>query len=164
MKAYFLALLAIALTVTVIGILAPSGERGGISKHVGLLSGLCLICVLIAPLNGLSEKLGELLEANLKLPAEENASPEDSSAATQELLDSVGNEYFTAMLTQALETEFAITPGEVRCVTVWETANGRVTPQKVTVVLSGRAIWKDTGAIEAYVSRLLGCPCESAIE
>ena len=166
MKAYLLTLFATALVAMLVGILAPEGEKGGLSKHVGLLSSLCIVCVLIAPLGNAIADIRETLDGGVDFPWEENESAEDSPYRDQlqSALDEAGDAYFTEMLTQMLEQEFAISPGEIRCVAVWEQADENPTLAKVTVLLSGSAIWRDTAAIEAYVTNLLGCPCASAIE
>ena len=166
MKAYLLTLLATSLIVALIGYLTPEGERGGLSKHIGLLSGLCLLCVLIAPLGNALTEVREALDGNLILPWEDSESESNSLGRDQlqAALDEAGDAYFTEMLTQTLEREFAIPSGELRCVAFWEHEEKGPRLQKVTVLLSGSAIWRDTAAIEAFVSNLLGCPCTSAIE
>jgi hypothetical protein len=165
-KAYLLTLLTTSLIVALIGYLTPEGERGGLSKHISLLSGLCLFCVLIAPLGDALTEIRSVLDGNLILPWEDSKIETDSlyRDQLQSAMDEAGDAYFTEMLTQTLELEFAITPGEVRCVAFWERKEENPKLQKVTVLLSGSAIWRDTAAIEAFVSDLLGCPCTSAIE
>ncbi len=68
------------------------------------------------------------------------------------------------MLTVTIEKQFGIEAGEVRCLVAWEQEGETLTPTRVTVVLSGKAIWKDPHAIEAFVTELLGCDCTTAIE
>jgi hypothetical protein len=82
----------------------------------------------------------------------------------EQALGDASTAYFTEMLTQMLEKRFEITPGEVRCIVVWNEEDGATVPKQVTVVLSGKAIWKNPQDMEAFVEGLLGCPCSSAIE
>ena len=45
MKTYLLSLLTASLIAAMVGILAPEGERGGLAKHLRLLTSLFLVCV-----------------------------------------------------------------------------------------------------------------------
>ena len=166
MKAYLLTLFTTALVIMLIGILAPEGEKVGLSKHVGLLSSLCIVCVLIAPLGNAITDIREALDGNVEFPWAENTNQAESPYRDQlqSALDEAGDTYFTEMLTQMLEREFSIPAGEIRCVTFWEQDDENPKLSKITVLLSGSAIWRDTAAIEAFVTNLLGCPCISAIE
>ena len=62
MKTYLMSLLGAALLSILVSHLSPEGERGGIAKHVHLLSSLLLICVLLAPVQRLIDTLPSLLE------------------------------------------------------------------------------------------------------
>lgn len=159
MKGYLYALLLVSLATAVAGLLSPEGEKGGILKHVRLLSALLLVCVLILPIRSGIAYLFALQNEDVTLP-DWAEPPADGESALQDRLDLVSKEYFTQNLTQTLEQEFAITSGEVRCIIRWEDD----APSLVTVVLSGKAVWKDPYAIEAFVESLLACECQSAIE
>lgn len=165
MKAYFLSVAVIGLIGALCSILAPAGDGGGIAKHLKLLTSLLLVCVLIAPVGDLIEGGGDWLGGNLSFPWEEggeNVEGED----LQSKLDEVSTAYFTELLTETLEREFAIETGDLRCVVTWETQESgeSLRPERVTLLLSGKAIWKDTEAMEDFVTSLLGCACVSAIE
>ena len=160
MKSYLYALLLVALATALVGILSPDGEKGGMGKHLRLLSSLLLICVLIAPLKSGIASLLEWSRGEIRIPGLEEPDPEADRLQFQEQLDNASREYICQMLTQTLEQEFSIPSGEVRCMIQWDGE----TPTLVTVVLSGSAIWKDPEIIEEYVSTLLDCPCQSAIE
>ena len=166
MKSYLLTLLATAVVVTIISILTPDGEKNGISKHIGFLSALCIICVLIAPLGQALEALRTAVNGDTSFPWEDSAkdSEADLRQELQDTLDDAGYTYFTEMLTQTLEQRFQIEAGEIRCVPHWSDSTEHPRPEKITVILSGGAIWKDAGAIEKFVTSLLGCPCVSVIE
>lgn len=160
MKSYLYALLLVALATALVGILSPDGEKGGMGKHLRLLSSLLLICVLIAPLKSGISYLLEWSRGEIPIPGLKEPDPEGDRLQFQEQMDNASREYVCQMLTQDLEQEFSIPTGDVRCMIQW---NGD-TPTLVTVVLSGSAIWKDPEVIEEYVSALLDCPCQSAIE
>ena len=164
MRNYLIALLSASLLSALIAILSPSGEKGGTEKHMRLISSLFLICVLISPaksaLKGLEELIGGEIVPTLP-DYKDQPSYEDQM---EQALGDASTAYFTEMLTQMLEKRFEITPGEVRCIVVWSEEDGATTPKQVTVVLSGKAIWKNPQDMEAFVEGLLGCSCSSAIE
>ena len=68
------------------------------------------------------------------------------------------------MLTLTISQEFDILEDNLRVIVEWTGESENLRPKKVTLILSGKAIWKDTGKMEAYVTSLLGCDCVSAIE
>jgi hypothetical protein len=82
----------------------------------------------------------------------------------QDALDNASRDYFEGMLTQTLCNEFNIVEDELRVRVEWSGEGENLRPKKVTVILSGKAIWKNPAKIEEYVSSLLGCACVSAIE
>ena len=160
MTNYLYALLLVSLAAAIAGILSPEGERGGILKHVRLLSSLLLVFVIILPLKTGFSDLVSLGEGEFPFPEWIEAPDSEDQSELQEQLDRLSQEYFGQTLTERLEGQFSIASGEVRCIVRW---NG-TTPTLVTVVLSGKAIWKDPEAIEAFVSGLVGCECQTAIE
>ena len=164
MQAYLITLIAASMTVTLISLLFPSGERGGLLPYLRLFTALFLLCVLISPIRGAIMSLHDLLEGELTVPGIESP-PEDPYREELELaMNAASTEYFAQALTRMLESRFGIEIGQIRCHVDWRLDSGQLSPSRVTVILSGRAIWKDAGAIEAYVENLLGCECDSAIE
>ena len=160
MKAYILTIFATALIMTVVDILAPSG---GAAKHLKLVTSLVFVCVLISPTVSLAQRLQDFANGNWELAIEEEVKDHYSSQL-QNALDDASFSYFEGMLKQTLCQEFAITEDDLRVRVEWADANADAHPQKVTVILSGKAIWKDPAKIEEYVTSLLGCDCASAIE
>ena len=159
MKSYLYALLLVSLATAIVGILSPEGEKGGILKHIRLLSALLLICILILPLKDGISYLFALRDGEIPLPEWTDSFGKDEEEL-QNRLDLVSKEYFADSLTARLEREFSIASGEVRCIVKWEDE----APSLVTVVLSGKAIWKDPEAIENFVKSLLNCDCQTAVE
>lgn len=99
---------------------------------------------------------------DLTLPWLENVEENDYQEDMQEALDTASRDYFTKMLTQTLEQKFLMDVGDVRCAVHW--SDGGSSPEKVTVILSGSAIWKDPKEIQSFVTSLLSCECAVAIE
>ena len=164
MKNYLLTLIAASLVAVLIGILSPDGERGGIAKHMKLLTSLFLVCVLINPLQSGIVGLQKLMQGELSLPELDDTTQEDHLQQMEDVLNGASVNYFCDMLTETLEQNFSIENGSVRCRVEWEQTGETLTPTRVTVVLSDKAIWKDPREIEAFVSELLGCECVTAIE
>ena len=166
MKTYLISLISAALLVALVNILSPDGGKNGISGHVKLLTSLFLVCVIITPLATFVKKLQQTDPEDL-FPSD-FYSPESSELESewQSAIDQASTAYFGELLTQSLQKEFSIEEGSVRCVIVWEQASGNeaLTPTRVTVILSGKAIWQAPKPIQEYVTSLLGCECNIAIE
>ena len=165
MKSYFLSIAATALIASIVSILSPAGEGGGISRHLKLFTSLLLVCVLISPIGGWIGGIQDWFNGELAFPWEDTEKNIENNNL-QDRLDEMSTEYFTALLTETLEREFSIETGDLRCVVIWQSENDpdHLRPERVTLLLSGRAIWKNTEAMEDFVTSLLGCACTSAIE
>ncbi len=158
MKEYLLSLLTVSLVIAIAQLLAPASS----ASHVKLICSLIFICVLASPLPRFLKNLPELSEQILDLSNE--ADRDDAYGNTaNETLENASKAYLAQALTRLLEERFSIPSGEVRCVILWASGE-EAKPQKVTVILSGSAIWKNPNQIEAAVTELLGCPCVTAIE
>ncbi len=157
MKTYLLSLIATAAVAALVGFLSPEGNLG---KYVKLVSMLLLLTVILAPLPTAIGSLRDL-PALFRTGGEETGSEQES---LQNVLDTTSKTYFAAELTERLEERFGVAPGEISPVIRWEERQGESIPAEVTLLLSGRAKWKDSAKMETYVRDLLGCPCHSAID
>ena len=155
MKQYFLSIVIVSVIGSVISIIAPEGEGGGLSRHVSLAVGVCLILVCFAPAADAVEWLRELdLEA--VFPESEGEVNEYES-----IFDSAYSQAEIGNLCEgikgAVSQRFGIDP---TCLSVsvrlGEGGRGK-TLESVFVTLYDSAIWADTGEIESYLSSLLGC-------
>ena len=162
-KTYMLSIFATALLITVVDILAPSGAGSGLSKHLKLVLSLVFVCVLISPTVSLAEHLFEFAKGNWEFGIEEDVE-NHYAEELQNALDDASRDYFEGMLAQTLCEEFEIAEGDLRTHVAWNNDDENPRPQKVTVILSGKAIWENPAKIEEYVTSLLGCDCVSAIE
>ena len=160
MNTYFLSLLGAALIAALIGLFAPDGTSASLGKTLRLLTILVLFCVIAAP-------LPELI-ANWKalsfLSPEAAEQTYDFELRSKTSLDAASRAYFVRALTSHLEEKFGIAQGEIACAVTWEETDGEAKPASVTLILSGSAKWKNPHEMENYVSELLGCPCNSAID
>ena len=165
MKDYLFSILAASLVVSLIGILSPGGKGNGIGKHLKLLTALFLIAVLISPIRAGMERIIAFTNGELSFPGLEQPAPPDYREDMDQALQSASKLYVNQLLTQTLQREFSVTEGEIRCHILWDdTKAGELTPIRVTVVLSGKAIWKDPAPIKELVTTLFGCECRVAIE
>lgn len=164
MKVYFLTLFSASLIAALIGLLTPEGKDGGLLKVVKLLTSLFLVCVLISPVKSMVSGCRSLADGNFSLPGEEDSDADALRREASERLSAASKEYFVQRLTKMLEEKFSVEPGQLRCVVRFGGAEDALYPEKVTVILSGRAIWLDPEPIETYVRSLLNCVCETAIE
>ena len=164
MEAYIISLLSTSLAIALVSILTPEGTAGGIAKHVRLLSSLLLLSILTVPIGNCIKELQKIANGDFSILGMEIPNENDVQNDLQATLDETSKRYVLQSLTQRLEEEFAIDTGDIRCVAVWENQDQKAVPIRVTVLLSGSAIWKDPKPIEAFVSNLLGCDCITALE
>lgn len=158
MKAYLLSLIGTALVITVVELFSPTST----TKQVRFLASLLFLCVLAAPLPKAIVSLSQLIEDGL--PQISLQPTEDAKQQLQETLDAASGAYLAQALTELLEREFSIPSGEARCRITWREEGEQRLPERVTVILSGSAIWIAPAPIEKRVSELLGCECVTAIE
>ena len=162
MKEYFISLLAAAVLITLFGMLAP---EGGISKHLRLLLGLFLVCAVISPLSSLIGRIDDWKNGDVVFPWDKEEAEENYEQQRDEALAQASKDYFVQSLTQMLEREFSISSGYVECRMEWHlTESGEERPSKITVLLSGSAIWTDPQKIQRFVTDLLSCECVVALK
>ena len=162
MKEYLLTVVAASLAVSVIGILSPAGEKGGLGKHVGLVSALILVCLIASPIKGALEMLRGWADG--EIPVLDELPVIDYGELSVAENDAASKRYFTNVLTERIASQFSLDSETVRCAVQWQTRKEQAYPTHVTVILSGRSILQNPHEIEAYVSALLDCTCDVAIE
>ena len=162
-KAYLLSIFATALLITVVDILAPASAGSGLSKHLKLVLSFVFVCVLISPTVTLAERLLAFSNGDWELEIEGDLK-DHYSQELQNALDDASKDYFEDMLTLTISQEFDILEDNLRVIVEWDGVGESLRPHKVTLILSGSAIWKNPAKMEEYVSSLLNCDCVSAIE
>lgn len=147
---YFYTLAVAAVAISVLLAIAP----GGMKSHLRTLCALCMICLVCMPLSGL---LRVLREGEIEIPEDwEQPEVEQESGYEQ-----FSEQMLAGQLTLLLEQNLGISQDDVQVYAEWDGQGGLV---RVTLVLSGKAIWQDPAPIRTYVQGLLGCPCVIAIE
>lgn len=165
MSSYLYAMFLLCLALSLGELLRPGKEGEPLGKAWKVLCSLLLLSTLVFPLRSLLPTLRQWADGEGGSLLPESPSVESPVLSPEEALNEASKAYFLQLLTQNLEQEFSISPGQIRCTVEWTAdANGAPHPARVILLLSGNAIWKDPHAMEAYVSSLLNCECQSAIE
>ncbi len=163
MKEYLITFISAAFVASIIGYLSPQGEKGGIAKHIRLITSLAMTVIICAPIQDGIQQLMNWTTATLP-PWETEEQENGYEQQLQQAIDAASKDYFLQMLTQALEKEFEMEAGTVRCRVQWQEGAKELTPRQVTVFLSASSIWKNPENIELFVEKLLNCQCDTAIE
>ena len=147
MGGYLYALAVAAVVISVVSALVPAS----MSTHVRALCALCVICLVCAPL---ASAIGALTKGDWEIP--EGWLGEDAEQVPKQDYGEFSRELLAGQLTLLLEKEFSLSQSDVQVYAAYD-ADGSLT--RVTLVLSGKAIWQDPAPIKAYVKNLLGCEC-----
>lgn len=159
-----MSIIGAAMIAALIGILSPSGERGGIAAHVRLLCALFLVCVIISPIKDVLEKVRGWANGDTPFFEEDGGNKGEYEDIFKGASDDASKRYIAEMLTRSIEEKFSLESGTVRVAINWNEGKDTLTPRRVTVILSGKSIWQDPRKIEGFVTSLLGCECAVAIE
>ena len=149
MGEYLYSLALVAVLVALVCTLVPESAM----QHAKLLCSLCVIALLVSPVMSLVQAVGngtwEIPEAWQEGEQEEQNYEQFSDALV------------VGQLQVLLEREQGLPP-EQCCVLVEWGEDGGV--KAVTLLLSGKAIWRDPDPIIAYVEGLLDCKCKVVLE
>ena len=145
-------------------IVSPEGIRSGIKKHIRLICSLCVLCVMISPLHSLFESLGEI-------GGRVNSTDEDILYGVYESIynessEKIYGEGIERAVKQRLAEGLDIPADQCRTAVEFSDSDGDGfgEPKKITVILSGRSIFKDPRQVEALISGEFQCECVCAIE
>ena len=149
MGGYLYSLALAAVLVALVCTLVPESAV----QHAKLLCILCVILLLIAPVMRLVDAVGQGAYEIPKAWQEGEQQEQDY----EQLSDAVG----VGQLQVLLEREQGLTPKECRVLVEWGEDGG---VREVTLLLSGKAIWRDPDPLCAYVEGLLDCRCRVVLE
>ncbi len=164
MSAYLWQLMALAILCGVGGLLLPGGENGAYGKHWRLLCGVSLALLLLSPLSSLARG-GLDLAAYVRAYVEEvqkNADALQEEASDRLDVAQMDAQLAAGMLRETLCAQFSIEREEIT-VSVRLSESGEAL-DSVYIGLSGRAIWQDTGAMQAWIDDALGCRAQIYLE
>ncbi|MBR4031162.1 MAG: hypothetical protein IKJ07_00330 [Clostridia bacterium] len=163
MKSYIISIICVGVIGSIISLIAPDGEGGGLGKHVRLAVGCVLILTCVSP-------LGELIEGIRGLDLS-GLVPEINEGAVEEYESIFGESYGAAELSslkegvaEMLGERFGVAREdcEVRVIAN-KNGSGELELKRIFITLYGSAIWKDTGEIERYFGGLFDCEIVTAI-
>lgn len=155
MKEYIISIIIVSVIGSVVSVLAPEGEGGGLSRHVRLAAGVCLILVCFAPTLKAIEWLREF-DIEAVFPDDEEDQIDYESIFDKAYSDAeIDNlcEGIKAVVTQ----KFGLDPLSFKVSVKLSGEGSEKSLSRVTLTLYGSSIWADTGEIERYLSQLLGC-------
>lgn len=163
MKQYVISVIAVGVIGSIVNLLTPSGERGGISSHVRLVTGLVLILVCVSPLVTLIRSLGELDVSDIVGDIEKIEGVEYESVF-QESYSAAEIENVKSGVKSILLDKFEIAEDECYVsITTESGESGKRSIKRIFINLYGRAILKNTDEIEEYLSSLFGCEIVTAV-
>jgi hypothetical protein len=161
MKEYIFSLVCVSLVATVFKILCPRDATS--QKSVRFLISIVIISAIFLP----SSRFGELLNTDYFASFEEMLGSYGEGTDNSDFSESFeryGAEYVNAEIKKDVCKSFNVSESNCRTVASFEMKEGALCLERISVILSGKAIWKDPHAIEEYVRNTYGCACNVAIE
>ena len=160
MRRYFLSVILAALFGGVCEEVLP--ENSSVRPYMKLVTGICVLAVLVLPLKDFLIGLGSFftsVELESFFPDEGDLHPYES--VFEESLSRFSVAEAEDALAELLIERFQMQEGSCRAeIRIGEA--GEVT--HVLVCLSGFSMLKDPREVGAFVSELLSCPCDVAVE
>ena len=166
---YIYSIVCISAAVGIVCIIAPDGIRGGIRKHLKLVCSLCLLCVLIGPLLGFINSIKDVIsqgkDALTNFISDEELRDGYESIYDKYLEGDYGDNVGKAVK-NSIREQFGIPESECRVNVEFadEDGDGVKEPSKITVIFSGRSVFRDPKEIKSFVSELFGCECICAVD
>ncbi len=149
MNGYLYSLAVAAVLIALVCTLVPESA----AQHAKLLCSLCVIFLLFSPVMSLVGAVGQGAWEIPEAWQDEVQEEQDYGQLSQDLV--------IGQLQVLLEREQGLPPAECRILVEWGEDGG---VRLVTLLLSGKAIWRDPDPIKAYVADLLDCECKVVLE
>ena len=156
----------IALFLSVLGLSIISMLAPGEGKGIRLVVGLCVIVALLVPLKNLAADFSaDTLLSLSPYPDRENGEEESQyRAELASVLQEAGKAGLESEVASRLSAQFGMDRADFRVHVDTVSVNGELRTEKIVVLLSGSAVFKDPHAISAYVEEWVGCQCAVALE
>ena len=153
MKGYIISVICISVITSLISMLTPDGEGGGIGKNMKLICGLCIVFVSINPIIKIVDGIVEETEDE-----EKYQDKFDSSYTAAELAN------LKSGIKQMLSDRFGVDMSECDvALTVQKNENGQSELVRIFITLYGSAIFKNTAEIEKCLCDIFNCEIVTAI-
>ena len=163
MKTYIISIILVSVVGSIISVLSPDGEGGGLAKHTRLAVGLCLVLVCTTPIASFIRGL-EAFDPEDYIPQLDG----EESLEYESIFNSSYSEAEVENLREGIKTilyeKFNVEPSE--CYVFVKISEGDVGERRllrIFINLYGSAVWKDSGAIESYLSSLFRCETVIAV-
>lgn len=161
MKGYIISVICISVITSLISMLTPDGEGGGIGKNMKLVCGLCIVFVSVNPIIKIVDGIKSLdIESIVEETEDEEKYQDkfDSSYTAAELAN------LKSGIKQMLSDRFGVEMSECDVtLTVQKNENGQSELVRIFITLYGSAIFKNTAEIEKYLGEIFNCEIVTAI-
>lgn len=160
MKDYIITLISVSIVCGIVHILTPAGVGDGIRKHVKLISSLCVLCIMIAPIGGFIQSL-ENSEFNILGEYGESNTLEDRyDKIYNDMISVYSAEQISKKCEEILRERFSLKEDDVKVMIYFSEEENEPVISKSAVILYTGAIGKDPREISECVSELIKCECE----
>ena len=159
MKGYIVSVIGVCIVGTVVSVISPNGESGGISKHIRLIIAVCVVSVCINPVFDAVNYINDinfdgLIENDGKTESDYKDMFENSYSAAEINNLKVG-------IKQLLYDEFGVDGAECSVSVSLSNESGKIS--RIFITLYGSAMFENTGEIENYFGDLFDCEIVTAI-
>lgn len=155
---YLMGVIGAALIGGVItSVLPDAGGGGALKKYVGFIASLCVLCIIIAPASDALDAISGFFDGGLDGWVDENSVKYENEY--YEYLASYGRENAEEGISALICREFSIDAEDCHVSAELSEADGVLCLDRIRVILSGRAIFKDPYKIEDYLTKTFGCEC-----
>ena len=155
MKEYIISIVLVSLICSIVKIISPNAEGEGLSGHIKLVCGLCIICVVINPAIKAVEWIGNLDFSEIADVSQDKDKYEEYESVFNEYLSLSQSDYIKTQIKLILQDKFGIDLSEVDVkLYIIEDENGAKQLERVTLLLCGGAVLKDSVEIEACISEM----------
>lgn len=158
MKGYILSVIGVCVVGTVVSIISPNADGGGLSKQIRVIIAVCVIGVCITPINEIINYINEVdIDGLIEF---EDKTESDYEEIFREYYSSAELQNLKVGIKQLLYDKFGVDGAECT-VTLKLSGEGKL--ERIFITLYGSAVFKDTGEIENYFAETFGCEIVTAI-
>lgn len=155
-KGYIISVMCISVIGSLISMLAPEGEGGGLGGKFRLVYGLCVVLVCINPIKSIVLEIKDL---------DLNEIVGDLDGNTDNYADYLNNAYTAAEveslksgIRQMLSDRFGVASENCEVeVSLYEGEGERAELESICITLYGPAIFKNTAEMEEYFGAIFEC-------
>jgi len=156
MGEYLISVIGASLIGGVITAALPdSGGGGALKKYVGFIASLCVLCIIIAPATKVLDAVSEFFGGGIdgRIEEYEQSYEEEYNG----YLASYGRENAEEGIRELICEEFSIDPEDCHVSAEVSENDGKLQLDRIRVILSGSAIFKNPYEIEEYLTDIFEC-------